>query len=99
MMADVVPLTRPLDLGQRLRAGIALALAAGAFCTVGWLAMHRPEDPAGPISLVLHSQRYQALFVGIALAVVVSAVAGVLSGVGPARRAAELEPIDALRAE
>ena len=85
MMADVVPLPRPLDLGQRLRAGIALALAAGAFCTVGWLAMHRPEDPAGPISLVLHSQRYQALFVGIALAAVVSAVGEILVGAHLAR--------------
>jgi putative ABC transport system permease protein len=46
-----------------------------------------PEFPAGaPIEYVV-------------AAVVVSAVAGVLSGVGPARRAAELEPIDALRAE
>lgn len=46
-----------------------------------------PEFPAGaPIEYVV-------------AAVVVSAVAGLLSGVGPARRAAELEPVEALRAE
>lgn len=46
-----------------------------------------PEFPAGaPIEYIV-------------AAVGVSAVAGLLSGVGPARRAAELEPVDALRTE
>jgi putative ABC transport system permease protein len=46
-----------------------------------------PQFPAGaPIEYVV-----AALFV--------SALAGVLSGVGPARRASELTPVDALRAD
>lgn len=46
-----------------------------------------PEFPAGaPIEYIV-------------AAVGVSAVAGLLSGVGPARRAAELEPVEALRTE
>ena len=46
-----------------------------------------PAFPAGaPIEYVL-------------AAIVVSAVAGVLSGVGPARRAADIAPVDALRTE
>jgi ABC-type antimicrobial peptide transport system permease subunit len=41
----------------------------------------------------------RAPFEYVLAATVVSAVVGLLSGVGPARRAADLTPVDALRTE
>lgn len=61
-------------------------LLVGLFATLA-LRLALPSFPAGaPIEYVL-------------AALGVSAVAGLLSGVGPARRAAELEPVEALRTE
>ena len=61
-------------------------LLVGLFATF-LLRLALPEFPAGaPIEYIV-------------AAIVVSAFAGLVSGVGPARRAAELEPVDALRTE
>lgn len=51
------------------------------------------------LRLVLPGLPTRAPLEYVAAALLVSAIAGLLSGVGPARRAAELEPVAALRAE
>ena len=67
-------------------AGGISGLAFGLFASFV-LRLLFPEFPAGaPMKYIVS-------------ALVVSALAGVLSGVGPARRAADLAPVDALRAD
>jgi putative ABC transport system permease protein len=59
----------------------------GGFLIIGLVRWWLPEFPAAaPVGYVV-------------AALIVSLVAGLVSGVGPARRAARLEPVDALRAE
>jgi putative ABC transport system permease protein len=67
-------------------AGGGLGIAAG----LGLAALLRVAVPGLPV-------RTPALFVALALAV--SVATGLLAGVAPARRAARLDPIEALRAE
>ena len=64
-----------------------LAGLVGGLLIIGLVRWWLPEFPAAaPVRYVV-------------AALIVSLVAGLASGVGPARRAARLEPVDALRAE
>lgn len=71
---------RPLLFSERLRALAALALTAGTFCTVGWMAMQRPDDPLGAVSLAGHGRWAAALLAGLALAVVIAPIAEIVAG-------------------
>jgi putative ABC transport system permease protein len=80
-------------LGLFLIEAVALSLAGGAAGLVlglGVAAVLRTFVPALPFSTPLRF---------VVLALLVSLAIGLLSGVWPARRAARLDPIEALRAE